>query len=78
MTNYLSQYNFMDLLKDNGAVPDTEEKTISLIAHIEGFIEQFSAGAEQAHASYDFMDLLYDKGFVPVCCNDNHRTIRAA
>lgn len=78
MTNYVSQYNFMDLLKENGAVPHVEENSISLIDVFRGLVGQLSTNIEQTHASYDFMDLLYDKGFVPVYCNDNHLTAKVA
>lgn len=78
MTNYVSQYNFMDLLKENGAVPHVAENSISLITLFKEFADQFSVKVEQSHASYDFMDLMSDKGFVPTYCNDNQRTVRAA
>ncbi len=78
MTNYISQYNFMDLLKDHNAVPHVEENLISLGTIFIGLAEKFTSNIELTHDSYDFMDLLYDKGFVPTYCNDNHLTADVA
>ena len=78
MTNYVSQYNFMDLLKENDAVPQIEENVVSIIDVFNAMVGKLSTTIEQSHASYDFMDLLYDKGFVPAYCNDNQLTEKVA
>ncbi len=78
MTNYVSQYNFMDLLKDNSSLPQPEVETISYVAILRGLVEQFSLTIEQSYESHNFMDLLYDKGHVPAYCNDNYLTEDAA
>jgi hypothetical protein len=80
MTNYVSQYNFMDLLKDNGVVPhigpQLKEDTISLVALFTGLVEQFTSKIELTHEAHDFMDLMFDKGLIPA--NDNFLIADAA
>lgn len=80
MTNYVSQYNFMDLLKDSGVVPNfgpqLKEQATPIADIFMGLIEQFTSQIELTHESYGFMDLMSDKGLVPA--NDNFLIADAA
>jgi len=71
-------YDFMDLLRDNGHVPvpinDNERTSIDLVS----LMEVMARKMEHSAGHYDFMDLMYDKGFVPTHSNDNDFDIQVA
>jgi len=71
MTNLVSTYNFMDLLKDKGFAPQTDAHSIDVAAIFNGLVGKLSSKIELPAEHYDFMDLMYDKGFVPEPSNDN-------
>jgi len=71
VTNYVSTYDFMDLLNDKGVVPQTEVKTNRYVSLFKGLVSKLSSTVELPLEHHDFMDLMHDKGFVPVPCNDN-------
>lgn len=74
MTNYVSGYDFMDLLKDNGYVPLTDRVSIRMSSMIADLKKSFLQSAiEFNQDSHDFMDLLSDKGMVPEAANDNEK-----
>ncbi|NOZ43110.1 MAG: hypothetical protein GXP02_08120 [Alphaproteobacteria bacterium] len=78
MTNFVSAYNFMDLLKDKGFVPQTDVNSFSFGAILNRLAGRLSSGIELSTRHYDFMDLLHDKGFIPEPSNDNSPNIRVA
>ncbi len=85
MTNILNTYNFMDLLKDNNYVPETDNGSNKLMQDIESLFDQISNIVTSKVTDYDFMDLLNDKGYVPaveswipVASNDNSVLLQAA
>jgi len=71
MTNIVSQYNFMDLLKDKGIAPQTDLNTNNVVSIFNGIVAMLSSKIEQPAAHYDFMDLMRDNGFIPEPSNDN-------
>lgn len=71
MTNFVSGYNFMDLLKDKGFAPQTDLNTSNVGAIFNGLVTKLSSKIEQTAGHYDFMDLMRDNGFVPEPSNDN-------
>ncbi len=78
MTNFVSTYNFMDLLKDKGFAPQTDVTTSDLRSIFNGWVGDMSSKIELPTEHYDFMDLMHDKGFVPVPSNDNDLTKKVA
>ncbi len=78
MTNFVTTYNFMDLLKDNGVVPQTDVNSYNMKAIFNGLVGRLSSKIERPVRHYDFMDLLRDKGAMPVPSNDNRPNIRVA
>jgi len=86
MTNYVSAYNFMDLLKDKGVAPQTDLTTTNWVSKFMGLFGQLSSTIEQTGSQYNFMDLLQDKGFIPalevsqllVPSNDNDLQVQVA
>lgn len=71
MTNFVSAYNFMDLLKDKGFAPQTDVKTNKVVSIVKELVATMSSKIEQATSQYNYMDLLQDNGYVPVPVNDN-------
>jgi len=75
MTNFVSTYNFMDLLKDKGFAPQTDvnvqDNAQGMESILNGFSGMLSSKIELTTPDYDFMDLMHDKGFVPEPSNDN-------
>ncbi len=78
MTNIVSQYNFMDLLKDKGFAPQTDLNTNNVVSIFNGLVAILSLKIEQPMAHYDFMDLMRDNGFVPEPSNDNFLEVNVA
>ncbi len=76
MTNFVSTYNFMDLLKDKGIAPQTDANSNDFSAIFDGLVGKLSDRIELPVEDYDFMDLMHDKGFVPEPSNDNVANIR--
>ncbi len=77
MTNFVSTYNFMDLLKDKGIAPQTDVNSNDYInAIFDGLVGKLSARIELPVEDHDFMDLMHDKGFVPEPSNDNIANVR--
>tara|TARA_R110002096_G_scaffold70142_32_gene168331 strand:- start:2678 stop:2905 length:228 start_codon:yes stop_codon:yes gene_type:complete len=66
-TQMTMTYNFMDLLKDHGAVPELATKTLG--ERLKALFVQVEA--PEFEYDYDFMDLMQSKGYVPQHCNDN-------
>ncbi len=62
MTNITSTYSYMDLLKDNGYVPQVHIDESSLLDSVKGFYSRVS----ETTSEYSFMDLMKDHGQVPV------------
>lgn len=71
MTNFVSGYNFMDLLKDKGIAPQTDVKITRIISIFNEIAARLSSKIEHSAEPHDFMDLLHDKGVVPSYSNDN-------
>jgi len=69
MTQVLSTYGFMDLLKEYNYVPETEKNEIEFPENIAALVAYFTDLVKSRTEDYDFLDLLDDKGYVPV--NDN-------
>lgn len=78
MTNFVSGYNFMDLLKDNGFAPQTDVNSNELVSIFNGFLGKLSSKIELPKEQHDFMDLMHDKGFVPTPSNDNDLNAQVA
>jgi len=76
MTNFVSTYNFMDLLKDKGIAPQTDVNSNNFSTIFDGLFGRLSDRIELPVEDYDFMDLMHDKGFVPEPSNDNVANIR--
>ncbi len=76
------QYDFMDLMRDNGYVPvpvnDNEEISINVAASINDLVGKMVWKIEHTVEHHDFMDLLHDKGFVPPYSNDNAANAQVA
>jgi len=77
-----THYDFMDLMRDNGFVPepvnDNEKLPFNAIAMLNGLAGKLVWKIELPVEHYDFMDLLHDKGFVPAYSNDNAPTVQVA
>lgn len=71
MTNFVSAYNFMDLLKDKGFAPQTDVNSNKVVSMVKELVSAMSLKIEQALTQYNYMDLLQDNGYVPVPANDN-------
>ncbi len=71
MTNIVSVYNFMDLLKDKGIAPQTDVKTNKVVSFAKELVSALSSKIEQFADQYNFMDLLQDNGYIPEPVNDN-------
>lgn len=69
MLKYTNMYSFMDLLKDNGFVPKTDQTENRFVAFVNAKLAKLYRSLEQGTMDYDYMDLLHDKGYVPA--NDN-------
>ncbi|MDG1437355.1 MAG: hypothetical protein P8P98_00160 [Emcibacteraceae bacterium] len=73
MTSLTDTYNFMDLLRDKGHVPERAEESILL--EIESGLHSIVEFVEETTMDYDFLDLVMEKGavaqLVPVAANDN-------
>lgn len=69
----MNTYDFMDLLKDKGHVPEIIEQELSIIDDFEQSVNEVIEFFEEATMDYDFIDLLQDKGYgaVPIASNDN-------
>lgn len=65
MTNIVSAYNFMDLLKDNGFVPQADAGLYGPGTIINGLKSRLFAKIAQPLERHDFMDLMRDNGQVP-------------
>ena len=78
MTNYVSGYSFMDLLKDKGVAPVADMNSNELVSILNGWVEKLSVKIEMPVEHYDFMDLMHDKGFVPEPSNDNDLDVKVA
>lgn len=69
----MTDYNFMNLLKDNGYVPIEQET--SIIDDLENTFSDIETYFLQRATDYSFMALLKDKGYgiepVRVTANDN-------
>ncbi|MBL4601948.1 MAG: hypothetical protein JKY84_04320 [Emcibacteraceae bacterium] len=85
MTNVLSTYSFMDLLKDYNYVPEAEKSAIEFPENISALVEYFTDLIKSRTEDYDFMDLLSDNGYVPVndnwtkpYTNDNNKDVQLA
>lgn len=75
MTNVLTAYTFMNLLKDYNYVPEAEKIEIEYPTNLAALVEFFMDMIKNKTTDYDFMDLLGDNGYVPV--NDNWKKIRS-
>lgn len=71
MTNFVSAYNFMDLLMDKGIAPQTDVNSNRVVSIVKELVSALSSKIEQASTQYNYMDLLQDNGYVPVPVNDN-------
>ncbi|MCC3859605.1 hypothetical protein [Pseudemcibacter aquimaris] len=69
----MSTYDFMDLLKDKGHVPEIIEQELDIIEEFEQSVNEVIEFFEEATMDYDFIDLLQDKGYamVSLASNDN-------
>lgn len=76
----MTNYTFMDLLKDKGQVPQNQET--SLLLEIENSMEEIGEFLEFATTDYNFFDLLKDNGYGSVmglvASNDNDVPIQEA
>lgn len=77
-----SHYDFMDLMRDNGFVPepvnDNVENSIDVAATVNAMVGKLVWKIEHTVEHHDFMDLLHDKGFVPTYSNDNAANVQVA
>lgn len=78
MTNIVSGYSFMDLLKDKGIAPKTDVNSNDMVSIFNGVFSKLSLKIEAPIEHHDFMDLMHDKGFVPTPSNDNDLNIQVA
>jgi len=82
MTTLISNYSYMDLLKEYNYVPATIENSAGFIATVRGLIEGFSISIQAATTNYDFMSLVKDKtNYASVtlfASNDNEAILRRA
>jgi len=53
MTNYASQYNFMDLLRDNGVKKLAHLRSAPPTTIYEGLVDQLSSRIELLHKPHD-------------------------
>ena len=69
----MNTYDFMDLLRDKGHVPEIIEQELSIIEEFENSINEVVDFIDAQTSDYDFLDLLQDKGYgrIPVASNDN-------
>lgn len=69
----MNTYDFMDLLKDKGHVPEIIEQELSIIEDFENSINEVVDFFDAQTSDYDFLDLLQDKGYGrnPIASNDN-------
>lgn len=69
----MNSYDFMDLLKDKGHVPEIIDQELSIIEDFENSINEVVDFFEAQATDYDFLDLLQDKGYgrLPIASNDN-------
>lgn len=65
MTTFINTYSFMDLLKDNNYVPETDHSESSFMQYIEDAYEFIAKKVRTNTEDYGFMDLLNDNGYVP-------------
>ena len=69
MTTFTTTYSFMDLLKDNNYVPETDTNEKTFLEDIEDSILALGSYIKISAEDYSYMDLLADHGQVPA--NDN-------
>lgn len=64
MYHLTNNYNFMELLKDYGQVPQTENSRSDLLINVKNTYEKIATVFQEVTTNYDFMDLVKDQAHV--------------